>query len=72
MKRGYITMNTCYVVNGYINGACCLSAAYKRKGTAIKSYDKRVKSACYDRVELMLQNAVYFSDTALLLHSWSK
>ena len=65
-------MNTRYVVNGYINGACCLSAAYKRKGTAIKSYDKRVESACYDRVELVLQNAVYFADTALLLRSWSK
>lgn len=60
-------METCYVVKAYINGACCLSAAYKRKGTAIKSYDKRVESCCYDRVELVLQNAVYFADTALVL-----
>ena len=60
-------METCYVVKAYINGSCCLSAAYKRKGTAIKSYDKRVESACYDRVELVLQNAVYFADTALVL-----
>ncbi len=65
-------METCYVVKAYINGSCCLSAAYKRKGTAIKSYGKRVESDCYDRVEIVLQNAVYFADTALLLRSWSK
>lgn len=64
-------MNTCYVVNGYINGACCLSAAYKRKGTAQNSLEKRARSACYDRVELVLQNAVYFDDTALVLREWN-
>lgn len=46
-------MGTLYIVNGYINGACVLSAAYKRKAAAIKSYRKRVESACYDRVELV-------------------
>ena len=65
-------METCYVVKGYINGACCLSAAYKRKGTAQNSWEKRVRSACYDAVELVLQNAVYFADTALVLRSWHK
>lgn len=60
-------METCYVVKAYINGSCCLSAAYKRKGSAMKSYEKRCRSACYDRVEIVLQNAVYFDDTALVL-----
>ena len=64
-------METCYVVKGYIHGACCLSAAYKRKGTAQKSMEKRVNSACYDKVQLVLQNAVYFDDTALVLREWN-
>ena len=65
-------METCYIVNGYINGYCCLSAAYKRKDTAKKSFEKRVSSACFDKVEIALQNAVYFDDSALVLQEWNK
>lgn len=62
---------TTYIVKWYIHGNCCLSAAYKRKGAAQNSWEKRVRSACYDRVELVLQNAVYFDDTALVLREWN-
>ena len=61
-----------YIVNCYIDGACCLSAAYKRKWAAQHSMEKRVNSACYDKVQLVLQNAVYFDDTALVLREWNK
>ena len=63
-------MNTCYVVKGFVNGKCCLSVIYQRKGNARKSYEKRVNSCCYDKVQLVLQNIVYFDDTALVLQEW--
>ena len=67
-----IVMGNHYIVKCYINGSCCLATAYIRKSTAIESYEKRVNSSCYDRVKLILENAVYFDDTALVLRSWSK
>ena len=43
---------------------------YKSKAAAKKRFNRMIKSICYEKVTLSLQNSVYFSDTELILNCW--
>ena len=44
--------------------------AYKRRKNAEKRFDKLVKSMCYEKVALTLQNAVFIAETELVLKEY--
>ena len=57
-----------YMIRCYIHGSCCLVQAYANKGNAAKTMEKRIKSDCFDKVQLNVQYAVY----ELILKEWER
>jgi len=64
--------NWFYCVKAFCDGSKSenLSVAYKTRKWAEKCFDKCVKSMCYEKVTLVLQNAVYIADTELVLKEY--
>ena len=67
-----MTNDWIYCVKAFCDGSKTenLCMEYKTKTSAKKCFDKRVKSMCYEKVQLVLQNAVYFAETALVLEEY--
>lgn len=66
-------VETCYLVKGFCskNNEANAIVAYKKRANANKRFLQMVKSECYEKVTLSLQNAVYFADTELILQCWT-
>ena len=61
-----------FIVKGFCskNNDANIIMAYKSKAAAKKRFDSMIKSACYEKVTISLQNTVYFADTELVLNCW--
>ena len=61
-----------FIVKGFCskNEDANIIIGYKSKAAAKKRFDSMVKSLCYEKVTITLQNSVYFSDTELVLNRW--
>ena len=49
-----------------------VSCAYKSKAAAKKRFQKFVSSGVYDRVMIVLQNAVYLPEDRIAVETWEK
>ena len=65
-------MTNIYCVKGFCskNNDANIIISYKSKAAAKKRFDRMIKSACYEKVTISLQNTVYFADTELVLNCW--
>lgn len=63
-----------YSVMGYCGNSKTpnLCAAYNTKRSAQKSFDDRVKSNCYEKVVLCLQESVFLPETVTILAEYYK
>lgn len=64
--------NNIYCVKGFCSkdNDANIIMGYKSKAAAKKRFDRMIKSACYEKVTISLQNTVYFADTELVLKCW--
>lgn len=67
--------NWFYCVKAFCDGASqtenlCVAYKMRARAWAEKRFDKCVESMCYEKVTLVLQNAVYIADTDLVLKEY--
>lgn len=62
-----------FIVKGFClkNDDANIIIGYKLKAAAKKRFNRMIKSACYEKVTVSLQNSVYFADTELILQCWT-
>lgn len=62
-----------FIVKGFCskNDDANIIIGYKSKAAAKKRFNRMIKSACYEKVTVSLQNSVYFADTELILQCWT-
>ena len=65
--------NWFYCVKAFCDGGSKtenMCVAYKTRAWAKKRFDKCLKSMCYEKVTLVLQNAIFTADTEIVLEEW--